>query len=135
MGDCRDVVSGHRALAGHDGVLFLGDVKLVEPAEDFHLLPVLCVAARDELADDGVGMQEIVRQQQDGSVIELAEDIGQDTVQLGTLGEQEKTVEFLVAISIQLEADDFLSVESLERDVFRVLENFRQWRTLRMRCN
>ena len=132
LGDGGDVLGGHGALAGHDGVLFLGDVELVEPAEDFHLLPVLRVAAGDELADDGVGMQEIVRQQQDGGVVQLAEDIGQDEVQLGALGEQQHTVEFLIAIAIQLEANDLLAVEALDRDVFGVLEDFRQRSALRM---
>ena len=132
LGDGGDVLGGHGALAGHDGVLFLGDVELVEPAEDFHLLPVLRITAGDELTDDGVRVQEIVRQQQDGGVVQLAEDIGQDVVQFGALGEQQQAIEFFVAVAIQLEADDFLAVESLEQDVFSVLEYFRQSSALRV---
>lgn len=45
-----------------DLVLFLADVELVEPADDFHLLPVGFVDFVDQLADEGVGVEQVVGQ-------------------------------------------------------------------------
>jgi len=132
LGDGRDVIGRHGALAGHDGVLFLRDVELVEPAEHLHLFPVLLAAIGHEFADERVRVEEVVWEQQDGGIIELAEDIRQDAVQLHALGEQEEAIEFLIAVASHLEADDLLEVEFFKVQMLGVLEDFRQAEALRV---
>ena len=89
-------------------------------------MPVLLLAATDELADDGIRMQQIVREQQDGGVVQPAEDGREDAPQLVTLCQQDHPVEFLIAVAVQLEPDDLVPVETGEGDVLRVLEDLRQ---------
>ena len=82
LGDGGDVLGGHGALPGHDLVLPLGDVELVEPAEDLDIgpLPVAAVLVADlgaEAVDDGVLGEEVVGQEQLGLVVELLEEVRQ----------------------------------------------------------
>ena len=62
LGDGGDILGEHGAFASHEGVFFLRDVELVKPAEDFDFLPIRLLAAAHELADHGVGVQEVIRQ-------------------------------------------------------------------------
>ena len=66
-----DVLAGDH-LADHF-VLLLRDVELVEPADDLDLLPVLLVDLGDELADQRIGVQQVVGQEQFGLVVDPLE--------------------------------------------------------------
>ena len=125
LGDGGNILGGHGTLASHDGVFFLRDVELVEPAEDFDFIPIRLLAAAYELPDHGVGVQEVIRQQEECGIIQLAEDIGQDAVQLLTLGQEECAVELLIAVARELEADHFVAVQRGERDMLGLLQNLR----------
>ena len=70
LGDGGDVLRGHGALAGHDLVLPLGDVELVEPAEDLDLGAILVRDLGAKSVDDRVFGEKIVGQQQFGFVIQ-----------------------------------------------------------------
>jgi hypothetical protein len=103
LGDGGDVLGGHGALAGHDLVLPLGDVELVEPAEDLDIgpLPVAAVLVADlgaEAVDDGVLGEEVIGQEQLGLVVEFLEEVRQQGVVETAGGEDEVAIDFALRI-------------------------------------
>jgi hypothetical protein len=54
--------------AGEDLLLLLRNVELIEPADDLDLFPVVLVDGCDELANEGVGVEKVVGQEQFGFV-------------------------------------------------------------------
>ena len=113
-----------------DLVLLLGDVELVEPADDLDLLPVGLGDGGDQLADQGVGLQQAVRQQQLGLVVHRLEQEGHRLVQGAALGEQQVPVQLLVAGAVHLQRDDPLAVQPRQLDVLGLLQDLRH-RTIR----
>ena len=104
LGDGGDVLGGHGALAGHDLVLPLGDVELVEPAEDLDIgpLPVAAVLVADlgaEAVDDGVLGEEVIGQEQFGLVVEFLEEVRQQGVVETAGGEDEVAIDFALGVS------------------------------------
>jgi hypothetical protein len=84
-------------------VLPLGDVELVEPAEDLDIgpLPVAAVLVADlgaEAVDDGVLGEEVVGQEQLGLVVELLEEVRQQGVVKTAGGEDEVAIDFALGI-------------------------------------
>ena len=103
LGDGGDVLGGHGALAGHDLVLPLGDVELVEPAEDLDIgpLPVAAVLVADlgaEAVDDGVLGEEVIGQEQLGLVVEFLKEVRQQGVVKPAGGEDEVAIDFALRI-------------------------------------
>jgi len=102
LGDGGDVLGGHGALAGHDGVLFLGDVELIEPAEDFHVgagfaggVGFQAVGIGDFCAEafgDGGGGEQVVGEEEFGFVVELVEDVREQGVVEAASGEDKVAV-------------------------------------------
>jgi hypothetical protein len=80
LGDGGNVLRGHRALAGHDLILFLGNIELVEPTEDFDLGAISVRDLGPEAVDDRMLGQEVVGQEQLRVVVEFFEEDGQDGV-------------------------------------------------------
>ena len=111
LGDGGDVLGGHGALAGHDLVLPLGDVELVEPAEDFDIgaLPVAAVLVAGlgaEAVDDGVLGEEVIGQEQLGLVVELLEEVRQQGVVETAGGEDEVAIDLALRIRRRNAADE-----------------------------
>ncbi len=103
VGDGGDVLGGHGALAGHYGILFLGDVELVEPAEDLDIGPltVAAVLVADlgaEALDDGVLGEEVIGQEQLGLVVEFLEEVRQQRVVETAGGEDEVAIDLPLRI-------------------------------------
>ena len=46
-----------------DLVLLLRNVELIEPADDLHLFPIVLINGGDELANEGIRVQEVVREE------------------------------------------------------------------------
>ena len=108
LGDGGDVLCGHGALAGHDCVLPLGDVELVEPAEDldigalsfliidFHAIGVADLGA--EAVDDGVLGEDVIGQEQLGFVVEFLEEVWQQGVVEAAGGKDEGAIDLALRI-------------------------------------
>lgn len=103
LGDGGDVLRRHGALAGHDLVLPLGDVELVEPAEDFDIgpLPIAAVVVADlgaESVDDRMLGEEVIGQEQLGLVVEFLENIRQQSVIKTASGEDETAIDLALCV-------------------------------------
>ncbi|MNR64568.1 hypothetical protein D3C85_1872560 [compost metagenome] len=59
MGGSGDVLTLHHL--ADDLILLLGDVELVEPADDLDFLPVLFGNGADQLTDQRIGLGQVVR--------------------------------------------------------------------------
>ena len=108
LGDGGDVLGGHGALAGHDLVLPLGDVELVEPAEDFHVgagfargVGFQAVGIGDlgaKAFGDGSGGEKVVGEKEFRFVVELVEDVGEQGVVKAARGEDEAAISLALRI-------------------------------------
>ena len=79
----------------------------------------------DQLADQGVGLEQVVGQQQLGLVVDGLEQERHGLVQGVALGQQQVAVEFLVFGAVELEFDDLVLVEARQIDVLGVFDDFR----------
>ena len=71
LGHSRNILGRHRRLAGHDGVFFIRDVKLVEPADDLDIAAILVSQADTEGVDDGVLGKDILGEEEFGGVADF----------------------------------------------------------------
>ena len=108
-----------------DLVLLLGDVELVQPADDLDLLPVFLVDLVDQLADQRVGMQQVVGQQQFGLVVDPLEQKRHGRVQGVALGDEQHAVQLGFLGAVELEVDDLVLVEARQIDMLGVFEDLR----------
>ncbi|MNQ95546.1 hypothetical protein D3C85_1111090 [compost metagenome] len=86
-----------------DLVLLIGDVELVEPADDLDIGPVFFGYGVDQLADQRVGFGQVVWQQQLGGVIHRFKEKRHGLMQGVALGEEQLAVEFFIFIAVELE--------------------------------
>ena len=112
--------------AGEDLVLLLRNVELIQPADDLDLFPVVLVDGGDELADEGVRVQEVVGQEQLGFVADPLEQERHRLVKSVALGDEEEAVKFGVLVAGELEVDDDVLLEPGQIDEMRLLQNFRR---------
>ncbi len=103
LGDGRDVLRGHGAFAGHDLVLPVGDVELVEPAQNLDIgsLVIATVLIPDlgaEAVEDGVLGEEVIGQEEFRLIIELLEEIGQQGVVEMAGGKEEVPIDLPLGI-------------------------------------
>ena len=75
-------------------------------------MPVFLWDGGDQLADQGVGLEQVVRQQQLGLVVHALEQEGHGLVQGVALGQQQVPVQLLVAGAVHLQLDDPIPVEA-----------------------
>ena len=118
-------------LADHFGLL-LGDVELVQPADDLDLLPVLFVDALDQLADQRVGVEQIIGQEQFGLVVNRLEQERHRPAQGVALGNQQQPVEFGLLVAVELEFDHLRLVEARQLDMFGMFHDLGQRLALRV---
>ena len=71
LSDGRNVLSRHSLLACHHGIFFLGNVKLVQPAEDFHFGTVIIRNLSTESIYCGMLGEKIVGKQHPGMLAGL----------------------------------------------------------------
>ena len=87
-------------------------------------LPVVFVDFVDQLADEGVGVEQVVGQQQFGFVVDALEQEGHGGGQRVALGDQQAAVEFGVLVAGELEFDDLARGQAGEFDVWRRVPGF-----------
>lgn len=76
-------------LGGEEGILDLGVVILVHPAQDLDVIPVGLVDVAHHAADHAVGVHEVGRQEQRHAGVHGLEDARQAPGELGTLGQEQ----------------------------------------------
>ena len=98
LGDGGDVLRGHGALAGHDRVLFLRDVELVEPAEDLDLGAILVGDLGAEAWATECSVSRSSGKQQFGLVVQPLEEVGQQRVVEAARGQHEVAIDLALRI-------------------------------------
>ena len=113
-------VGGLLGLGGEEGVLDLGVVVLVHPAQDLDVIPVLLGDVAHHAADDAVGVHEVGRQEQRHAGVHGLEHAGQAPGELGALG-QEQVAEERPVLAGLLELGDAHRVRPLDLHVERLV--------------
>ena len=104
-------------------ILGLGVVILVQPADDLHLIePVLLGDEGDHLLDDAALAQQVVREEQLGTIRNLLEHAGQDAAQRVALGD-EQILEQRLVVALFLAGIDLLHIQAVQLQVDRLGEN------------
>ena len=117
-----DVRAGDH-LADH-GVLLLRDVELIQPADDLDFLPILLVNLADQLANQRVRVQQVVRQQEFRLVVNPLEQKRHRRVQGVTLRGEQQPVQLGLLVPGQLEVDNRFAFQARQFDMLGMLQDF-----------
>lgn len=113
-------VGGLLGLGGEEGVLDLGVVVLVHPAQDLYVGPISLVDVAHHAADDAVGVHEVGRQEERHAGVHGLEHAGEAPGELGALG-QEQVAEQRPVLAGLLELGDASRVGALDLHVERLV--------------
>ena len=120
LGGRADGVGGLLGLGGEEGVLDLGVVVLVHPAQDLDVIPTILGDVAHHAADDAVGVHEVGRQEERHAGVHGLEHARQAPGELGALG-QEQVAEQRPVLAGLLEFGDARRVRALDLHVERLV--------------
>jgi hypothetical protein len=133
LSDGRNVLRRHSTLAGHDLVFALGDVELVEPADDLDLLPIFLIDISGKLPDQRVCVEQVVGQKKFCFVAYPLKEKRHRSVKRVALSEQQHPVQLGFFAAFQLQLNNLVLVQPWQIKVLGLFENLRnRLRRIRM---
>ena len=129
----RDVLTGNY-LADHFIFLFR-NVKLVQPANNLYLLPVLLIDFTDKLSDERIRIEQVTGQQQFSFIVDSFEQERHGGVKGIALRCQQQPIQFILFVARQLEVNNHVVLQACQSNMLGLFQDFRRRFTVGMTQN